>query len=284
MNEQARILYICQEVVPYLPQTRIANLCRFLPQAMQERGAEIRIFMPKWGSINERRNQLHEVIRLSGMNLIIDDTDHQLIIKVASIPSARVQVYFIDNDDFFRRKATWVDPDTKKYFDDNEERAIFFARGVLETVKKLGWSPNIVHCHDWFSAMAPIYLRQVFHKEPIFKELKIVVSVYDHPFPGSLNKGLRAKLMDEGIGADVLEGLATPDHRHLMQFAIEQADGVVIGSEGFGQTPQTKGLMEYIDGIRKGKGKKLVLDYPGDGDDGEGYVQKYEKFYAKLLK
>ena len=149
-----KILYVCQEIFPYLPESEQSALCRQLVQAMQERGNEIRTFMPRYGCINERRNQLHEVIRLSGMNLIIDDNDHQLIIKVASIPTARVQIYFIDNDDYFARKA--VLSDDAGWFADNDERAIFFARGVLETVKKLRWNPSVVHCHGWFSAVVPI--------------------------------------------------------------------------------------------------------------------------------
>ena len=163
-----RILYVCQEVAPYVPDTEGALLCRRLSQAMQERGNEIRTFMPRYGCINERRHQLHEVIRLSGMNLIIDDNDHQLIIKVASIPSARVQIYFIDNDDYFARKAILRDAD-ENYVEDNDERAIFFARGVLETVKKLRWTPTVVHCHGWFSSIVPIYLKKVFADDPIFK-------------------------------------------------------------------------------------------------------------------
>lgn len=278
MNDNARILYVCQEVTPYLPENEISSLCRHLPQAMQEKGAEIRIFMPRWGCINERRNQLHEVIRLSGMNLIINDTDHQLIIKVASIPSARVQVYFIDNEDFFKRKATWMEPETEKYFDDNEERAIFFTRGVLETVKKLRWAPNIVHCHDWFSAIVPIYLKKIFHNDPIFKDLKVVVSLYDHPFPGELNKELKTKLEAEGIPTQDLSLLDTPDYEHLMQFAVENADAVVIGNDKF---EYSKGMSDYIAKLKKDK-KKTVLDYPG-GHDAEGYAERYAEFYEKLL-
>lgn len=269
MNNNAKILYVCQEVVPYLPETDISTQCRYLPQSMQERGSEIRIFMPRWGLINERRNQLHEVIRLSGMNLIIDDTDHQLIIKVASIPSARVQVYFIDNDDFFKRKATWVDGEGH-YFDDNEERALFFARGVLETVRKLRWSPNIVHCHDWFTSIVPIYLRKIFHNDPIFRDLKIVISVYDHAFPGQLNADLATKLVQEGLKADDLTQLAIPDYRNLMQFAIQHADAVVIGS------PQIDSeLAEYIEHTGK-----PVLAYVGP----ENYEDAYAAFYDTLLE
>ena len=185
-----KILYVCQEIMPYLPETELSALSRHLAQAMQERGNEIRTFMPRYGCVNERRNQLHEVIRLSGMNLIIDDNDHQLIIKVASIPSARIQIYFIDNADFFSRKAVLTDEDGKE-FEDNDARMVFYARGVLETVKKLQWKPSVVHCHGWFSAIVPIYLKHVFHDDPIFKDVKIVVSLYDDKFTQPL-KNLRA--------------------------------------------------------------------------------------------
>ena len=160
-----KILYVCQEITPYLAENDMSTLCRTLSQSMQERGNEIRTFMPRYGLINERRNQLHEVIRLSGMNLIIDDNDHQLIIKVASIPSARVQIYFIDNEDYFQRKFTLCDGEGS-LFADNDERAIFFARGVLETVKKLRWVPDVVHVHGWFSAIVPVYLRNTFADDP----------------------------------------------------------------------------------------------------------------------
>lgn len=269
MTHNAKILYVCQQVVPYLPENDIATLCRYLPQAMQEKGAEIRIFMPRWGCINERRNQLHEVIRLSGMNLIIDDTDHQLIIKVASIPSARVQVYFIDNEDFFQRKATWVDADGN-YFDDNEERAIFFARGVLETVKKLRWEPNIVHCHDWFTAIVPVYLKKVFQNDPIFRDLKIVVSLYNDPFPGELNQAMAAKLLQEGIQQEDLALIETPDYTNLMKFAITHADAVVMASPDI-----QPDLAQWVETTGK-----PVLPYPGS----ENYDNAYAEFYDKLLQ
>ncbi len=208
-------------------------------------------------------------IRLSGMNLIIDDTDHQLIIKVASIPSARVQVYFIDNDDFFKRKATWVDTEGT-YFDDNEERAIFFARGVLETVKKLRWAPNIVHCHDWFTAIVPVYLKKIFRNDPIFRELKIVVSVYDDPFPGRLNADLSDKLVQEGIRKDDLALLDEPDYINLMKFAVQYADAVVMGSEK--TDPALAGWIA--------ESGKPVLPYAGQ----ENYEDVYAEFYDKLLE
>ena len=163
-----RVLYIAQEITPYLPEGEISCICRNLPQAIQEKGKEIRTFMPRFGCVNERRNQLHEVIRLSGMNLIIDDTDHPLIIKVASIQSARMQVYFIDNDDFFQRRYTIADENGE--FEDNEDRSIFFVRGVLETVKKLRWTPDIIHCHGWMTALTPLYIKKTFSQDPFFRQ------------------------------------------------------------------------------------------------------------------
>ena len=163
--EKIKVLFVNQEITPYLKESHMGKVGRFLPQGIQERGKEIRTFMPRYGNINERRNQLHEVIRLSGMNLIIDDTDHPLIIKVASIQSARMQIYFIDNEDYFQRKATFTDKDGG-FFEDNDERAIFYSRGVLETVKKLGWSPDIVHCHGWMTSLIPLYIKRAFRENP----------------------------------------------------------------------------------------------------------------------
>ena len=224
-----KILYVCQEITPYLPETEASGLCRALTQAMQERGNEIRTFMPRYGCINERRHQLHEVIRLSGMNLIIDDNDHQLIIKVASIPAARVQIYFIDNDDYFSRKAVLTDSEGAE-FPDNDERAIFFARGVLETVKKLRWTPTIVHCHGWFSGVIPVYLKRVFADDPIFRDVKVVVSLYADGFPGELDKGFAAKIAGEGVKDKNLAILDVPSYENLCRFVMEYADGVVAAS------------------------------------------------------
>ena len=222
-----KILYVCQEITPYLPESDMSVLCRTLSQNMQERGNEIRTFMPRYGLINERRNQLHEVIRLSGMNLIIDNNDHQLIIKVASIPAARVQIYFIDNEDYFHRKAI-VRDENGVLFPDNDERAIFFARGVLETVKKLRWTPDVVHCHGWFSSIVPVYLRNLFADDPIFKKVKIVVSLYDDAFEGELDKKFKAKIQGEGVPKKYLDYLDDPTYENLMKFVINYADGVIF--------------------------------------------------------
>ena len=172
-----KVLFITQEMTPYVPESPVALDGRKMPQALQELGCEIRTFMPRWGIINERRNQLHEVIRLSGMNIIIDDTDHPLIIKVASIQAARMQVYFIDNDDYFHKRAMFADESGKEY-DDNIERAVFYARGVLETVKKLRWCPDVIYCQGWMSAVVPFYIKTAYREEPPFAAAKVVSSLY----------------------------------------------------------------------------------------------------------
>ena len=226
-----KILYVCQEIMPYLPESELSNLSRHLAQAMQERGNEIRTFMPRYGCINERRNQLHEVIRLSGMNLIIDDNDHQLIIKVASIPSARIQIYFIDNDDYFSRKAILTD-DEGKEFADNDERAIFFARGVLETVKKLRWCPEVVHCHGWITALAPLYIKSSYKDEPSFRDSKIVISLYDENFSENLPDNFAQKLFNSDIQGDFTSEIAQPvTYSELAKLAIRNCDGIIVNGD-----------------------------------------------------
>ena len=264
-----KILYVCQEIMPYLPETELSSLCRKLTQAIQERGNEIRTFMPRYGCINERRNQLHEVIRLSGMNLIIDDNDHQLIIKVASIPSARIQIYFIDNDDYFTRKATLCDADGNE-FEDNDERAIFFARGVLETVRKLNWSPSIVHCMGWMSAVVPIYLKKVFNDDPLFRDVKVVVSLCDDKFTKDLDPEFKNRIANEGVEDEKLEDLSIPSYENLYRFVIDYADGVVITSAN-----ADPALVEYA----RQSGKPL-LEYQDPA--AEGSFDNYDRFYENL--
>jgi starch synthase len=223
-----KVLFIAQEIFPYLPESAVATNCRYLPQAVQEKGKEIRAFMPKFGSINERRNQLHEVIRLSGMNLIIDDTDHPLIIKVASIQAARMQVYFIDNEDFFSRKYTVSDDDGTE-FEDNDERSIFYVRGVLETVKKLRWIPDIIHCHGWMTALTPLYIKTAFADDPCFKNSKIVYSLYNDGFNTSFRPNFAAKLRLDGVKDADIKGVDVDnvDYLTLTNFAVKHADAVI---------------------------------------------------------
>jgi starch synthase len=266
--KQAKILFISQEITPYLPESEMSKIGRYLPQGIQEKGREIRTFMPKYGSINERRNQLHEVIRLSGMNLIIDDTDHPLIIKVASIQSARMQVYFIDNEDYFQRKSVLAD-ENGEYFQDNDERAIFFARGVLETVRKLRWSPNVVHCHGWITALVPLYLKRSFADDPLYNNSKIVYSVYNDDFNTPLNKDFRDKLRMEGIRDEDISSLANPSFENLTKMAIDMSDATIIGSSEI-----NKSIHNYIKSI-----KKPVLDYKPE----EEYIDAYSEFYDEIL-
>ena len=268
MSDKARILYVCQELMPYLPESEMSRLCRALPQAIQEKGRDIRTFMPRYGCINERRNQLHEVIRLSGMNIVIDDTDHQLIIKVASIPNARLQVYFIDNEDYFQRKFILTDAQGN-YFPDNDERAIFFARGVIETVSKLRWSPDIIHCHGWFSWLMPAYIKSLYSDDPLFASSKIVVSLYDNTFPGALDAKFREKLESEGFDAGQAEILAEPAYENLLKYTLQFTDGIIVAGKEVNEDS-----IKYA-----GEQGIEILSPAGD----ENYIEEYNDFYEKIL-
>jgi len=224
---KTRVLFVSQEITPYLPETPLSKTARDLPQLIQEKGREIRTFMPRYGCINERRNQLHEVIRLSGMNLIVDDNDQPLIIKVASIQAARMQVYFIDNEEFFQRKYVFADKNNK-FFNDNDERMLFFCKGVLETVKKLGWSPDVIHCHGWMAALLPVLIKKNYADDPLFSDSKIVVSLYNDQFEDTMDHRLAEKLILDGIDAQDTALLKDPTYVNLMKHAITFADGVVI--------------------------------------------------------
>lgn len=228
-----KILFITQEMCPYVPSSLVAQDGRQMPQALQEQGCEIRTFMPRWGIINERRNQLHEVIRLSGMNIIIDDTDHPLIIKVASIQAARMQVYFIDNDDYFHKRAMLTDDKGVEYAD-NVERAIFYARGVLETVKKLRWCPDIIYCQGWIGAVAPFYIKTAYREEPPFAEAKVVTSLYGEMPNPALAERMAECLHFRDANSEALAqagvDLSHPDC--LGHLALAFSDGVIEGETG----------------------------------------------------
>jgi starch synthase len=266
--ESTKVLFISQEITPYLPESEMSIICRNLPQGIQERGKEIRTFMPRYGCINERRNQLHEVIRLSGMNLIINDTDHPLIIKVASIQSARMQVYFIDNEDYFNRKYTLKDAHEEP-FSDNDERTIFFTRGVLETVRKLRWSPDIIHCHGWFTALIPLLIKKAYKDDPLFINSKIVYSIYDDEFLLPLNKAFKSKILMDGIGKKDVTMLEYPDFTNLSKLAVQYSDGVIIANANV-----NKALQEYVT-----TGEKPWLPFNGI----DNYIEEYADFYEKIL-
>ncbi|MDF9830760.1 glycogen/starch synthase [Parabacteroides sp. PF5-6] len=265
-----KILFITQEITPYLPESEIATICRNLPQGIQERGREIRTFMPKFGNINERRNQLHEVIRLSGMNLIIDDTDHPLIIKVASIQSARMQVYFIDNEDFFQRKNTVMDDNGVEY-EDNDDRSIFYVRGVLETVKKLRWIPDVIHCHGWIAAPTALYIKRMYADDPCLKDAKIVYSIYNDEFNTPFRKDFSKKLMMDGaLEADV-EGIKEDtSFVGISKLAMDFADGIIQGSEVIDPA-----LLEYAQNK-----ETPFLSYRSP----ESYMDAFNEFYDVVLE
>ena len=266
--QKTRVLYITQEIVPFLPESEVSSTVRTLAQGVHERDKEIRIFMPRFGVINERRHQLHEVIRLSGMNLIVNDVDHPLIIKVASVPQARMQVYFIDNEEFFKRKRTYTDED-EKFFKDNDERAIFFCRGVVETVKKLGWTPDIVHCHGWMTGFLPLYLKKMYADDPHFSNAKIIYTPYANEFSGNLDSKLIEKLNFDKIANEDVEFLKTPNALNLNKTGAQWADAISIGSETINSE-----LSSYI----KDSGKP-VLDYQTE----ETLVDSHQDFYEKVL-
>lgn len=262
-----KILYISQEITPYLKPSELGKLCQNLPHKVQEHGIEVRTFMPKYGCINERRNQLHEVIRLSGMNLVIDDTDHPLIIKVATLQSSRMQVYFIDNDDYFQHHAV-TDLEIRETPDDNDERMMFFVRGVMETVKKLRWEPVVVHCSGWVTALAPIYMKKLYADDPTIGPAKIVYSLFDDKFDGTLDARFVEKLKQEGFSDEELAPLGDSpvDIIALNKLAIKYADGIIQAS---GNIPAE--LIEYA----KSLGKPF-LPYEGEEINAKAVVDFYE--------
>ena len=272
MEEPVRVLFVSSEIFPYMPETDIAVSGRFLPQGIQESGKEIRSFMPRYGTINERRNQLHEVIRLSGMNLVINNADRPLVIKVSSISSARMQVYFIDNEDYFHRKFIYQDAEGKD-FKDNDERAIFFARGVLETVKKLRWKPDIVHCQGWISHFLPLYLKKVYHEDPIFTETKVVLSLYNDLLDARLSDDLIDKMRFENLAREDVDELAEPTGINLAKLAIRYADGVIAG------VPE---IDPQLTAYARERNLPILPYVPIDKDD-QAFVRAYNQFYDDLL-
>ncbi len=268
LMKNRKILYVSSEVVPYLPESEISSMSFEIPKMVNKQGGQIRIFMPRYGNINERRHQLHEVIRLSGLNLVINDLDMPLIIKVASIPKERIQVYFIDNEEYFKRKATLRDKDGN-LFDDNDERAIFFAKGVFETIKRLNWSPDIIHVHGWMSALLPLYLKQIYKDEPIFKNSKIVTSIYGNEFDKTLNKKMIEKIIFDEIEESHIIDLEDPTYENLMKVAIDSSDGVIKGSENI--SPK---INEFLK-----KYKKPILGFKTTDSFAEPYIDFYNKLF-----
>lgn len=270
MKERKKVLYISQEIAPYLPENPLSLAGRNLPQSAQEKGFEVRTFMPKYGLINERRNQLHEVIRLSGMNVIIDDTDHPLIIKVATLQPSRMQVYFIDNDDFFHYSPDKV-LETISSPEENDERLMFFARGVIETVRKLRWNPAIVHCLGWATAIAPLYIKKLFSEDPTFAKSKIVYALREEDFSSPLDSRLAEKLLLTGVKPDDIADIngQSIDFIKLNKLAIDNSDAIVFSSANLPAE-----LKEYA--LSTGK---TILEYE---EDQEEFNNKYAEFFNNL--
>ena len=259
-----RILYVSSEVVPYLPETEISSMSFEAPRMVNKQGGQIRIFMPRYGNINERRHQLHEVIRLSGINLVINDLDMPLIIKVASIPKERIQVYFIDNEEYFKRKATLTDEDGN-LFPDNDERSIFFAKGVIETVKKLNWAPDIIHVHGWLASLLPLYLKEYYKDEPLFANSKIVTSVYNQGFESTLDTSMIEKVKFDNIDESAILSLKEPSYNNIMKVAIDFSDALIVGSEDIPEE-----LESYLN-----ESDKPVLEYHNQDTFAEAYTEFY---------
>ncbi|PJJ09975.1 starch synthase [Flavobacterium sp. 1] len=263
-----RILYVSSEVVPYLAENEVSLMSYDVPKMINDQGGQIRIFMPRYGNINERRHQLHEVIRLSGMNLVVNDLDMPLIIKVASIPKERIQVYFIDNEEYFKRKATFADEEGVMY-PDNDERAIFFAKGVVETVKKLNWVPDIIHVHGWMAAMLPVYMKHFYKNEALFSDTKIVTSVYSQSFDGTLDAEMINKVRFDGIPNEAISELEVPNYENIMKTTVRNSDAVIIASDGISPS-----LTKFIESSNK---PFLPLKFKDE------FAVAYTEFYQNML-
>jgi len=264
-----RVLFVTQEMKPYTVLSEISDVVAKLPEFAQSQGMEIRVLMPKYGSINERRHRLHEVVRLSGMNIIVDDDDFPLIIKVASLPGSRLQVYFLDNEEFFKRKFIFNDEDEKP-FDDNLERMIFFCKSVMETVKKFGWPPDIIHCHGWMTSLIPLYLKSVYQNEPIFNKAKMVFSAYNNDYEKNFTEEFFSKALINNLEEGRLDIFKENGSINLNKGAIANADAIVQGSETLDDV--VTGMIKDIEAP--------VLGFHGEED----YLPAYIDFYKSLME
>lgn len=269
MAEKKKILFVTQELEPYTVVSEVSKFLKKLPETTQSKGMEVRVLMPRYGIINERRHRLHEVVRLSGMNIIVDDDDYPLIIKVASLPGARLQVYFLDNDDFFKRKSVFADEEGSP-FDDNPDRMIFFCKGVIETVRKFGWPPDIIHCHGWMTSLIPLYIREAYKTEPLFQESKIVYSVYPNSLGKHFADGFVTKASINNLEEEDLGAYFNEDGINLHKGAITYSDAIIKGSA---ELPESVEDMLRIS-------DKPILDFKDESE----YLQSYLEFYNTLME
>jgi starch synthase len=267
--KKKRVLIISQEISPYLDYTNMGKICNALPKHLLNEGVEMRILTPRFGNVNERRHKLHEVVRLSGINIVMGDDDMPLIIKVASLPSVRIQVYFLDNEEFFGRKFDFRD-EKEKFYADNAERMIFFCKGAMEIVKKFAWPPDLIHCHGWMTSLIPLYMKTAYKKEPVFLKSKIVSSIYKNDFKETLNKNFGTLGKSDGVTAKDFELFKPATNTALLEGAINYSDGVILGDE-----ETDKAVLDFI----KAK-KKPKLDF---GNLDEDYLVDYVEFYKKLM-
>ncbi len=269
MTDKKKVLFVTQEMDPYTALSEISSVVGRLPEYAQSNHMEIRVLMPKYGTINERRHRLHEVVRLSGMNIIVDDDDFPLIIKVASLPNARLQVYFLDNEDFFKRKSVFSD-DSGNPFADNPERMIFFCKGVIETVRKFGWPPDIIHCHGWMTSLIPIFIREAYKTEPLFHHSKIIYSVYNNSLEKSFDDSFVSKASINSLETEDLHAYMNGSGVTLDKGAIHYADALIRGSEEY--TNELEELLENTE--------KPTLAYQNE----EELLGAYVDFYHSLLE
>lgn len=267
-----KILYVSSEINPFLKSSEVADYVRKLPQSMQERGMEIRILVPRFGIINERKNRLHEVVRLSGININVGEEEKPLTIKVASIPSAKLQVYFIDNEDYFHRKSVFKDKQ-EKFYNDNDERAIFFCKGVIETVKKLGWAPDIVHCNDWMTSLIPMYLKTTYKNDPMFKDAKTIFTVFNTSFQHKFSNDLLAKVKMMDIEDTMLKSLETADFNGFIKIGAEYSDRVTKASKE--AESSINGLLTEFE-----ESKKINIIEANNGN----YIDSYYEIYNELAE
>ncbi|MCO6477470.1 MAG: glycogen/starch synthase [Phaeodactylibacter sp.] len=268
-----KVLIVTQEMHPYTALSEISQIARKLPQHIQENGMEIRVLMPRFGTINERRHRLHEVVRLSGMNIIVDDDDFPLIIKVASLPEARMQVYFLDNEDFFKRKRIFTNENGEP-FEDNPDRMVFFCKGVIETVKKFGWPPDIIHCHGWMTSLIPLYLKTAYKNEPLFQNSKVVYSIYDNALDKSFSDKFVAKASINNLNEDDLAAYQNGSGVTLHKGAISYADALVIGSEEVNES-----VSKVLNGI-----DKPIMGYLSEGESLDAYLEFYNSLTAEEVE
>jgi len=264
-----RVLFVTQEMKPYTILSEISEIVAKLPQFTQEKGFEIRVLMPRYGVINERRHRLHEVVRLSGMNIIVDDDDYPLIIKVASLPGSRLQVYFLDNEEFFKRKFIFKDADEKPY-EDNLDRMVFFCKSAMETVKKFGWPPDVIHCHGWMTSLIPLYLKSVYHNDPIFERSKVIYSAYANEYEKTFGKDFFTKALINNLEEEKLQAFKHRGKISLNAGGISYADGIIEGSAKL-----KKNVTDLIESL---KVPKLPVHSMED------YLEEYVNFYKSFIE